>query len=122
MADFRLSDLAKADIVEILAWTQERFGQKARLRYERLLATALWDVAAKPQRAGSVSRFELGENVRSYHLRYSRDRARFEIGIVRHPRHFLLYRVTKPDLIGIGRVLYDAMEVERHLPTGYGDE
>lgn len=94
----------------------------ARLRYERLLVTALRDVAAEPERAGSVGRLELGENVRSYHLRHSRERARHESGIVRHPRHFLLYRAARIDLIGVGRVLYDAMESERHLPANYGDE
>lgn len=122
MADFRLSATAQADIIEILAWSQERFGLQARMRYERLLTTALRDVAAEPRRPDSISRSELGESVRSYHLRHSRERARHESGIVRHPRHFLLYRAARIDLIGIGRVLYDAMEIERHLPANYGDE
>jgi hypothetical protein len=26
-----------------------------------------------------------------------------------------------PGIVGVGRVLYDAMEVERHLPVNYGD-
>jgi toxin ParE1/3/4 len=30
--------------------------------------------------------------------------------------------VTRPDLIGVGRVLHDGMEIERHLPSQYGDE
>lgn len=122
MADFRLSDAARADIIEILAQTHERFGELARLRYEYLLVTALRDLAAEPDRIGSISRPELGDDVRSYHLRHSRDRARHESGIVRRPRHLLLFRLARPDLIGIGRVLYDAMEIERHLPSYYGDE
>nr|WP_313533799.1 type II toxin-antitoxin system RelE/ParE family toxin [Brucella anthropi] len=122
MADFRLSDAAQADIIEILAQTHERFGELARLRYEYLLVTALRDLAADANRIGSISRPELGDDVRSYHLRHSRDRARHESGIVRRPRHLLLFRLTRPDLIGIGRVLYDAMEIERHLPSDYGDE
>jgi toxin ParE1/3/4 len=65
---------------------------------------------------------ELGPDVRSYHLRHSRDRARTEHGIVLRPRHFLLYRIARADLVGVGRVLHDAMEVERHLPKGFGDE
>ncbi|MGI6247740.1 MAG: type II toxin-antitoxin system RelE/ParE family toxin [Pseudochelatococcus sp.] len=122
MADFRLSDAAQADIIEILAQTHERFGELARLRYEYLLVTALRDLAADASRIGSISRPELGDDVRSYHLRHSRDRARHESGIVRRPRHLLLFRLARPDLIGIGRVLYDAMEIERHLPSDYGDE
>ncbi|TKT46604.1 type II toxin-antitoxin system RelE/ParE family toxin [Rhizobium sp. LC145] len=122
MADFRLSAVAEADLVELLAWTQERFGTQARLRYERLLVVALHDIAVEPQRPGSTLRPELGEDIRSYHLRHSRDRARNESGVVRRPRHLLLYRIAHPGLVGVGRVLHDAMEIERHLPTDYGGE
>jgi toxin ParE1/3/4 len=122
MAVYRLARSAQADIVDLLAWTQETLGEVARLRYERLLVTAFRDVAAEPERINSIARPELGENVRSYHLRHSRERARTEYGIVIRPRHLLLYRVARADLIGIGRVLHDAMEIERHLPQEFGDE
>jgi len=79
------------------------------------------DVAAAPRRIGSIERPELGEGVLSYHLRYSRDRARHESGIVRQPRNLLLYKTLQPELVGIGRILHDAMELERHLPSDYGD-
>ena len=82
----------------------------------------LEDIAACPERRGSSGRMELGQGVRSYHLRHSRDRARIEQGRVCRPRYLLLYRISRPDLIGVGRVLYDGMEVERHLPDLYGDE
>lgn len=122
MAELRLSASARADIVRLLEWTHEHFGERARIRYEGLLVIALRELAAEPERPGSAARPELGARVRSYHLRHSRDRARHEGGIVRRPRHLLLYRFAHPDLIGIGRVLHDAMEIERHLPTAYGDE
>ena len=122
MAHYRLSDAARTDIINVLAWTHEHFGEQARLRYERLLVTALRDIASEPDRIGSISRSELGEHVRSYHLRHSRNQARHESGLVRRPRHFLLYRFAQPDLIGVGRLLHDAMEIERHLPADYGDE
>lgn len=122
MAVYRLARAAQADIVDLLAWTEENFGEIARLRYERLLVTAFRDVTADPERINSIARPELGENVRSYHLRHSRERARTEHGIVVRPRHLLLYRFTRADLIGIGRVLHDAMEIERHLPQEFGDE
>ncbi|TCQ28996.1 type II toxin-antitoxin system RelE/ParE family toxin [Rhizobium sp. PP-CC-3G-465] len=76
---FRLSAAAEADIVDILAWTHGHFGTKARLRYERLIATALRNVAIDPHRLGCIKRPELGQGVRSYHLRHCRDQAR-------HPR------------------------------------
>jgi toxin ParE1/3/4 len=119
---YRLSAAAEEDIIQLLAYTQDRFGELARRRYEALLVSGLKDVASDPERPGSVARPELGPAVRSYHLRHSRGRARTPDGPVRQPRHFLLYRVARPDLIGVGRVLHDAMEVERHLPAQYGDE
>ena len=122
MALVRLSDSAQADIVSLLAWSESHFGEIVRQRYEVLLATALRDIAADPERAGSVDRPELGPGVRSYHLRHSRDRARDRDGFIRQPRHFLLYRALLPDMIGIGRVLHDAMDVEQHLPPDYGSE
>jgi len=56
--------------------------------------------------------------VRSYHLFHSRESALGPDGIVRWPRHIPLYRPTGPDVIGIGRVLHDAMDIEQHLPPG----
>lgn len=121
MADFRLSASAETDIVNVLAWSEETFGEIIRQRYEELLITGLRDIASDPERAGSLSRTELGEAVRSYHLRHSRERARMLHGFVRRPRHLLLYRAIAPGLIGIGRVLHDAMEPGRHLPPNYGE-
>lgn len=122
MAAYRLSAAAQEDIIELLACTDANFGEVARLRYERLLITALLDIATNPERLGSVDRPELGENIRSYHLRHSRERARTKQGIVQRPRHLLLYRFVRTDLVGIGRVLHDAMELERHLPSDFGDD
>ena len=114
MLRYRLSAAAQADITEILAWSQEQFGESARLRYEALLTTALRDIAEQPERAGSIARPELGAGVRSWHLRKSRDRARGALGVVHKPRHFVIYR-PEPDVVVVGRVLHDAMELERHL-------
>ena len=40
-------------------------------------------------------------------------------GRIRHPRHFLLYRVTESNLVEIGRVLHDSIELQAHLPEEY---
>lgn len=114
MADLRLTEAAETDIVEILAWSQAEFGEAARRRYERLITAALLDVMAEPHRPGSLPRPELGECVRSWHLRSSRERARDGDQIVQRPRHFLIYRPSATVIV-IGRVLHDAMELERHL-------
>jgi len=68
---YRLARAAQADVVDLLAWTEENFGEIARLRHERLPVTVLRDVAAEPERINSIARPELGENVRSHHLRHS---------------------------------------------------
>ncbi|MDP9839395.1 toxin ParE1/3/4 [Neorhizobium huautlense] len=117
---YRLSVWARADIIDILAETEDRFGRAARERYQKLLVTALRELADDPERIGCHLRPELGDGVSSDHLRHSRKRARHETGIVKHPRHLLLYRVLNPELIGIGRILHDAMELQRHLPPDYG--
>lgn len=100
----------------MLVWTEDRFGRVARRRCQALLTTALRDVASDPERPGSTARPELGPAIRSYHLRHSRKRTSAPEGIVRTPRHLLLYRMVMPGTVGVGRVLHDAMELERHLP------
>ena len=116
MAGYRLTEAAETDIIEILAWSETEFGGAARRRYESLIVVALIDIADDPFRPGSIARPELGAGVRSWHLRGSRERARGPGGVVQRPRHFLIYRPIDADLIAIGRVLHDAMELERHLP------
>ncbi len=116
MVRYRLSEAAQVDVLGILAWTHQQFGETARLRYERLVVAALRDVASNPDRPGSIARPELGAGVRSWHLRLSRLHNGPGVEFVRRPRHFLMYR-TEPGLVVIGRVLHDAMELARHLDS-----
>lgn len=117
----RISATAGEDIRTLLQHTLANFGEFALERYQALLLAAIQDIAADPERPGSIARPEFGLAVRSYHLRFSRDRAQVRGEIVRRPRHLLLYRAQLPTLIGIGRVLHDSMELERHLPDSFGD-
>lgn len=117
MIRYRLSDAAQDDVLNILTWTHEQFGEAARLRYESLIVAALRDVAGqsdRPDRPGSLARPELGAGVRSWHLRLSRGHLKPGVAVVRRPRHFLVYR-AEPALVVVGRVLHDAMELARHL-------
>jgi toxin ParE1/3/4 len=106
-----------SDIREALAWSQERFGERAAARYAALLRQALRDIAADPERTGSKARPELARGIRTYHLFFSRNRVR-GTGVVKTPRHFLVYRQRGDDLIEVVRVLHDARDLERHLPEG----
>jgi len=105
-----LAPAARNDIREALLWSQERFGERAAARYRGLLKQALRDIAADPERP------DLARGIRTYHLCFSRDRARSDLGIVKRPRHFLVYRRRGEDVIDIVRVLHEARDLERHVP------
>ena len=113
MARLRLSNLAQADIRHVLSWTGERYGTRARARYQQLVAAGLRDLLAEPLRPGSIARPELGDEVRSYHLRHSRHKS-----AVGKPRHLILYRIVDRSIVEVGRVLHDAMELDRHQTFG----
>ena len=111
----RLSGAARHDIEDLLAWSEEHFGQAARQRYEALLACALQDVAEDTRRPGIQARPELGASVFSDHLMCSRPRVAAK---VMRPRHLLICRHTVSGVVDILRVLHDALEISRHLPAG----
>lgn len=108
---YRLSQAAENDIVEALAWSQEQFGDQARRNYEALIVAALRDMAADPIGAAARERPELGPGVLSWHLRASRSSTTTRVG---RPRHLFLYRLDD-DMVVVGRMLHDAMELERHM-------
>src|SRR5262245_45994338 len=110
---------ARQDIADILAWTLENFGPQMATRYSKLIQTAIEAVAANPELAGSAGRPDIAENCRTYHLFHSRKKAGPRGRRVRNPRHFLLYRVAETDVVQIGRVLHDSMDLEQHLPDEY---
>jgi toxin ParE1/3/4 len=114
MAEYRLTHAAQADIVAILAWSDEQFGEQARKRYEALIVAAIRDAAWSSDDLGRTFRPELGDGVFTWHLAQSRDHARSKP--VRSPRHFLICRMNSDTLI-VGRVLHDAMELQRHLDS-----
>jgi toxin ParE1/3/4 len=110
---------ARSDIASILAWTNENFGPQILKRYAKLIATAIEEVAADPELPGSSHRPEIVERCRTYHLFFSRKSAGRAGRRIRRPRHFLLYRVTESNVVEIGRVLHDSMELHAHLPDEY---
>jgi toxin ParE1/3/4 len=119
MPRFVLSPSALRDIEDILSHTFEVHGDAAVLRYEALLVRAIADVAAAPDRAGVHARKEIAAAARTYHLANSRQNVDREIGRVRRPRHFILFRLRDDGAIEIGRVLHESMDLARHLPDAY---
>lgn len=115
---FVLAPMAEHDIVEILTWTHEHFGEQARHRYETLIIQAIEDLAENPERAGTSERAEIVDGAKTYHMLHSRDRVPRSMGRVRNPRHLILYRVID-DALEIARVLHDSLDLARHLPADY---
>jgi len=114
----RLARHAEEDIVSILASSRERFGDAARNRYEALLTVVLDGLRVNPDMAGSKARPEFGKNVRTYHLRLSREDAPTPEGKVQRPRHIVVYRTVGNEKTEIIRVLHDSMELRRHMAQG----
>ncbi|HCE9668783.1 type II toxin-antitoxin system RelE/ParE family toxin [Pseudomonas aeruginosa] len=114
MAKYRISHDAQADIVDILRFTHNRFGDAARRRYQALIGAALDAVAADPMRLGSLSREEEGPGLRSIHLVYCRSMP--NVGKDVRPRHFVLYRLATDQVLEVVRVLHDSMDLDQHLP------
>lgn len=110
---FRLSLDAQTDLIDILRFTQVKFGEDVRRRYQGLLRAAFVSLSAESERAGSIAREQLETGLRSLHLLYCRSEA--PNGRVDRPRHVVFYRLGNDQVIEIVRILHDAMEVERHL-------
>lgn len=103
----------------ILAWTDKNFGPQIMQRYRKLIQTAIERIAANPELIGSSTRPEFASRCRTYHLFFSRKSSGQTGDRIRHPRHFILYRVTEDNIVEIGRVLHDSMDLLEHLPEEY---
>ncbi|MBC3345542.1 type II toxin-antitoxin system RelE/ParE family toxin [Pseudomonas sp. SWRI196] len=84
MPQYRISNAARADIVDILRLSQTQFGDQARQRYQTLILCVLQAIADTPYRIGSHDREELAPGLLSYHLIYSRQQAKQTHGTVPH--------------------------------------
>ncbi len=101
---------AYADVRALLKKSRQDFGRAALRRYSALIQRAYAQLRADPTRAGVVTRDELPDGVRFFHLRHARSR-----GVSpRQPRHFLVFTFDDATLT-ILRVLHDSMDIAGHL-------
>jgi toxin ParE1/3/4 len=121
MSSMRLfiAPAAEQDMEAVLRWTHDEWGEQASRRYEALLVQAIIDVATNPDLPGSNRRREIAANARTYHLTHSRNHIATNVGRVKRPRHFLLYRIRPDGPVEIGRVLHESMDIARHLPDEF---
>lgn len=101
---------AAIDFANIVQRTSEQFGaEQARVYAETLLA-ALVALRSGPDTLGVKRREEIGKDIYTLHIARGRRRG----------RHLLLFRVqaaAEPPVIEVLRILHDAMDLARHVPT-----
>lgn len=113
--EVRIAAPAFEDIADIWAWSLDRFGRAAALRYEALIDQAIGDLGDDPQRSGAKLRPDLLPGLWIYHLSSSRSHVP-DYQTVKSPRHFVMFRHLEPGVIEIVRILHDSSDLARHLP------
>lgn len=108
-----LTPFARADIIELLAWSVDQFSDDVRDGYEELLDTVLRDISTNPNLVGSHERNELGQDVRMVHLRTCRDRVAGDVRRIASPVHVVFYRAVR-DTVYVSRVLHEARNFADH--------
>lgn len=105
----RLSGPAQQDIVDVLRYTLDQFGERQQDTYRDLIEEAIAAIEEEPRQAPSKQRDGLSEDAWVRPIRQPG----------KHARHILVYRITANGLIEVGRLLHDASDIERHLPEDY---
>ena len=104
----RLTAHAEQDFLEIIRWTQEKFGPSQAEAYRETILTAIQELQEGPDLLGVKRRDEIMSGLMTLHV------ARHG----RRGRHFVMFRVdpANGNTIEILRLLHDSMDFARHLP------
>jgi toxin ParE1/3/4 len=113
VAQYRLSDGAEAQLVDILHWSERRFGGAARERYAALVLAALRNVAENPRQPNVHWRRIRKTDIGVYHIAHSRDRVSPERGRVGGPRHYLVFTIGADGAVEILGFVHDRMLLRR---------
>lgn len=103
----RLGALAEQDYADILQWTARTFGVAQAELYAETIALALQALQDGPEIAGAKTRDEILPGIRTLHTARQG----------RKGRHFVVFRVSADQVIDVLRVLHDAMDLARHIPS-----
>ena len=106
--EVRLTAAADRDLDDALWASIQSFGATQARLYEALILDALGDLGAGPSTPRSRVRDDIAPGHRSLHV------ARRG----RHGSHVLVYRVGRPGVIEVVRILHERMDIARHLPPG----
>ena len=105
-----LGEDAETDIDDILEWSVFRFGAAVRDGYQALMMATFASIARNPELPGSHDRSDLGDGIRTLHLRACRDEVDPAIRRIANPRHFVVYRQAG-EVLQVVRLLHEAMDV-----------
>ncbi|WP_447942927.1 type II toxin-antitoxin system RelE/ParE family toxin [Microbacterium aurum] len=106
----KLGEEAQADIDDVLEWSLFRFGASVRDGYHALIRATFRGIAGDPELPGSHSRDDLGQGIRTVHLRTSRNEVSAEARRIANPRHFVVYRQAG-EVIQVVRLLHEASDI-----------
>jgi toxin ParE1/3/4 len=104
---------ARFEIRLIAARILETFGRTTARNYEQLIRQAFRDVGEDPTRAAARRFDDEDPPLWAYHLTYSRPRTS-ALQRIGQPRHLLIYSFDEHS-VEILRVLYDAMDLRKHV-------
>ena len=117
-----ISQESRQDIKDILTYTLQNFGEEARLRYNALIDQSLDDIAGDLDFSKAKIQTIRGTDFLTYHLKSSKDKARVQSGIVKHPRHIVFYLKKSENTLNIVRVLRERRDFTRHLGSDEDEE
>ena len=115
MADYCLSSTAEDQIDEILAWSEDNFGELTRERYAALLVAAMEDVADHSRQKAVVWKKVKSGTVGVYHVGDSRKRVPDPPGQIREARHSLIFRTGEDGVVDILGFIHDRMSFDSAL-------
>jgi toxin ParE1/3/4 len=100
----RLAQAAERDFQSILLWTAERFGKAQARRYRDILKAPLVSLSDGPTPPNWKARENIAPGLCSVH-------------VAKPGRHIVFYRIEGAGVIGVVRILHDAMDPMRHVPS-----
>jgi toxin ParE1/3/4 len=100
----QLTEMAEVDLISIKIWTTENFGAPQAAKYLKAIGSTLEDLMLGPRPMGSISREDIGPNIRSLHMQRKGYKG----------RHLLVFKERKNQTIEVLRILHDSMDVTHH--------
>lgn len=114
----RLTLEADKDLTAIARYTLRQFGPRQKQVYAELLERAFAMLLENPQRPSSLSREELGRDVRSFHLALAAGRRHGASHVV----YYVCQEVGGEQELAVLRILGDEMEPRSRIIKALGSE